>query len=173
MDPWSGNPERGGNSSGVTDRLSSGVDQIFSIKVSFAALKDDGSLVALHDDGSVVTSVSAELQSGVVSFADPFHDDRLVAIKQTSDPSLAVEISIDSTAPLPPYALYEALLVENSGAGQVILTPTSSDYASVVSYSLKEGNSDDASAFSIDSSTGQVSLNHDPDFEKKRAISSL
>ena len=168
MVTW-GNPERGGNSSGVTDRLSSGVDQIFSNKVSFAALKDDGSLVALHDDGSVVTSVSAELQSGVVSFADPFHDDRLVAIKQTSDPSLAVEISIDSTAPLPPYALYEALLVENSGAGQVILTPTSSDYASVVSYSLKEGNSDDASAFSIDSSTGQVSLNHDPDFETKES----
>ena len=40
-----GNGAWGGNSSSVSEHLSSGVRQIFSTRFAFAALKDDGSVV--------------------------------------------------------------------------------------------------------------------------------
>ncbi|MFM6323029.1 MAG: beta strand repeat-containing protein, partial [Microcystis panniformis] len=47
---------------------------------AFAALKSDGSVVTWGDSGygGNSSSVSSQLTSGVVSFADPFNDDRLV-----------------------------------------------------------------------------------------------
>ena len=95
--------EHGGDSSSVSDQLSSGVTQIFSTGSAFAALKDDGSVITWggDDDGGDSSSVSAQLSSGVVAFADPFHDDRLIpgtsGAVLTSDPSNALTITIDTS----------------------------------------------------------------------------
>jgi hypothetical protein len=88
----------GGNSSGVANRLSSGVSQIFSNGSAFAALKADGSVVTWGNSsyGGNSSGVAAQLSSGVVSFADPFHDDRLVA--PTGEPSITLAVSPASVA---------------------------------------------------------------------------
>jgi hypothetical protein len=66
----------------VSSRLSSGVTQIFSTFSAFAALKSDGSVVTwgYSRGGGDSSSVSSRLSSGVVSFADPYNDDRLVPV---------------------------------------------------------------------------------------------
>ena len=63
----------------------SGVSQLFSTYTAFAALKDDGSVITWGDSfsGGDSSSVSSQLSSGVVSFADPFQDDR--ALEQLND----------------------------------------------------------------------------------------
>ncbi|NLQ07272.1 hypothetical protein FLX35_05265 [Cylindrospermopsis raciborskii LB2897] len=66
--------------------MSSGVTQIFSTGYAFAALKSDGSVVTWgdSDSGGDSSSVAGQLTSGVVSFADPFNDDRLVPLTGSS-----------------------------------------------------------------------------------------
>ncbi|WP_413681483.1 Ig-like domain-containing protein [Prochlorococcus sp. MIT 1327] len=162
----------GGDSSSVAADLSSGINQIFSSYGAFAAVKDDGSVVSWGDSerGGDSSSVADQLSSGVVSFADPFHDDRLTVPTSTSDPSDPLNLTIDTTAPAFSSGETAAPIEENSGAAQVIYTAAADD-ASAVSYSLKQGNSDDAASFSIDPSTGKVSLKDDPDYETKTSYS--
>ena len=118
--------------------------------------------------------MSTHLGSGVVSFADPFHDEILaVAIPstlKTSDPSPALALAIDTTAPLVADVISEVYVDENSGAGQGFYNASSTD-DSIVTYSLKTDNADDAAFFSIDSNTGQVTLTDDPDYETKQSYS--
>jgi len=84
--------------------------------------------------------------------------------------SLAVN-NLDEVAPTITSATTATAIDENSGASQVVYTATSTDTADTTtgstSYSLKTNNSDDASSFSIDSSSGAVTLTADPDFETK------
>jgi hypothetical protein len=64
------------------------------------------------------------------------------------------------------------VVTENSGAGQVIYTPTVSDSGDVsdgVTFSLKDVNDDDA--FTIDASTGAITLVADPDYETQTSYS--
>ena len=84
----------------------------------------------------------------------------------SSDPSPALTLTIDTTAPSFSSAGTAAAIDENSGANQLIYTATASDTTSVT-YSLKPGNNDDAAAFSIDSTSGQVTLDLDPDYESQ------
>lgn len=87
----------GGDSSGVSSRLSSGVTQIFSNHYAFAALKSDGSVVTWGDSwGGNSSSVSSRLSSDVVSFTDPFNDDRLVPGTSTTQPSITLTVSPSS-----------------------------------------------------------------------------
>ncbi|KZR71585.1 Ig-like domain-containing protein [Prochlorococcus marinus] len=179
---WGGGRSGGDSSSDISSvdlELSSGVNQIFSTETAFAALKDDGSVVSWGsgvlssgdpNKGGDSSSVAADLSSGVVSFADPFHDDRLTFTYSTSDPSDPLNLTIDATAPAFSSGEIAAPIEENSGAAQVIYTAAADD-ASAVSYSLKQGNSDDAASFSIDPSTGKVSLKDDPDYETKTSYS--
>ncbi len=70
----------------VADKLSSGVVRIYPSSVAFAALKTDGSVVTwgfgvppstcLGCGGGDSSPVASQL-TGVVSFADPFNNDRL------------------------------------------------------------------------------------------------
>ena len=137
---------------------------------AFPALKDDGSVITWGSSwgGGDSSSVADQLQSGVVSFADPFQDDRLVAATTgsglTSDPSPALTITIDATAPTFTSAGTATAIDENSGAAQIIYTAAATDDSSL-SYSLKAGNNDDAAAFSIDATSGVVTLTADPDYE--------
>ncbi|WP_410487870.1 cadherin repeat domain-containing protein, partial [Aeromonas caviae] len=62
---------------------------------------------------------------------------------------------------------------ENSGAGQVVYTVTSTDSGDIstgtTSYSLKAGA--DGALFSIDATTGAVTLIGNPDYETKGSYS--
>ncbi|OBU77676.1 Calx-beta domain-containing protein [Cylindrospermopsis raciborskii] len=88
-----GPSSEGGNSSSVSSRLTSGVTQIFSTGGAFAALKSDGSVVTWGGWDS--SSVSSQLTSGVVSFADPFNDDRLVP---STTPTITLTVNPTSVA---------------------------------------------------------------------------
>lgn len=98
-----GDPKSGGNSSAVAAKLSSGVVQIvatdgtFEHGGSFAALKSDGSVVTWGDPetGGDSSAVANQL-TNVVSFANPFSDDRL--IMGTPLPSISLSVAPGSVA---------------------------------------------------------------------------
>ncbi|SFP88984.1 cadherin repeat domain-containing protein, partial [Pseudomonas borbori] len=81
--------------------------------------------------------------------------------------------NLDDTAPLITSADTATAINENSGAGQVVYTVTSTDTTDVVtgstSYSLKAGG--DAALFSINAVTGEVTLTGNPDYETKASYS--
>ncbi|MBL0517122.1 beta strand repeat-containing protein [Aeromonas caviae] len=81
--------------------------------------------------------------------------------------------NLDDTAPTITSAATATAISENSGAGQVVYTVTSTDSGDVstgsTSYSLKAGA--DAALFSIDASTGAVTLTGNPDYENKASYS--
>ncbi len=80
---------------------------------------------------------------------------------------------LDEVAPTITSAATASTIGENSGAGQVVYTVTSSDGGDVssgsTSYSLKAGA--DAALFSIDAATGAVTLIGNPDHESKASYS--
>ena len=81
--------------------------------------------------------------------------------------------NLDDTAPTITSAATATAISENSGAGQVVYTVTSTDTDDVVtgstSYSLKAGA--DAALFSINAATGAVTLTGNPDYETKASYS--
>ncbi|WP_253585436.1 beta strand repeat-containing protein [Aeromonas caviae] len=81
--------------------------------------------------------------------------------------------NLDDTAPTITSAATATAISENSGAGQVVYTVTSTDSGDVVtgstSYSLKAGA--DAAQFSINAATGAVTLIDNPDYETKASYS--
>ncbi|MDX7783720.1 cadherin repeat domain-containing protein, partial [Aeromonas caviae] len=81
--------------------------------------------------------------------------------------------NLDDTAPTITSAATATAISENSGAGQVVYTVTSTDSGDVVtgttSYSLKAGA--DAALFSINAATGAVTLTGNPDYETKGSYS--
>ena len=70
----------------------------------------------------------------------------------------------DTVAPTITSSATAAAIAENSGVGQVVYTVTATD-AGTITYGL--GASGDATAFSINGSTGAVTLTGNPDFETK------
>ncbi|WP_422101807.1 beta strand repeat-containing protein [Vreelandella sp.] len=92
------------------------------------------------------------------------------AVGNSREQSVTLGINnLDDTAPMITSGATATAVNENSGAGQVVYTVTSSDDADVVSgptrYSLKTG--DDSAWFSIDAATGAVTLLDNPDYETK------
>ncbi|WP_286700802.1 cadherin repeat domain-containing protein, partial [Aeromonas sp. 62-46] len=81
--------------------------------------------------------------------------------------------NLDDTAPTITSAATATAISENSGAGQVVYTVTSTDTDDVVtsstSYSIKPGA--DAAQFSINAATGAVTLTGNPDYETKASYS--
>ncbi|BDI04953.1 hypothetical protein CATMQ487_19230 [Sphaerotilus microaerophilus] len=78
--------------------------------------------------------------------------------------SLAV-VDLDEAAPVITSGPVAAAIEENSGAGQVVYTVVADDSADIsagVSYSL---GGEDAAAFTIDATTGEVKLTGNPDAE--------
>nr|WP_282101232.1 cadherin repeat domain-containing protein [Aeromonas genomosp. paramedia] len=80
---------------------------------------------------------------------------------------------LDEVAPTITSGASASTINENSGAGQLVYTVTSTDSGDVssgsTSYSLKAGA--DAALFSIDASTGAVTLTGNPDHETKASYS--
>ena len=137
-----------------------------------AALKNDGSVITWGNTsiGGSSSTVSAQLSSGVMAFADPFHNDRFIAATTgtalSSDPSPALALTVDTTAPLFISNTDTAAIYANSGANQFVYTAQASD-ASAVNYSLANDNNDDAVAFSIDARTGEIRLTKEPEPETR------
>ena len=86
--------------------------------------------------------------------------------------SLAIN-NLDEVAPSITSGATATAIDENSGAGQVVYTATSTDSGDIsagsTTYSLRPVN--DAAAFSINASTGAVTLTDNPDFETKSSYS--
>ena len=82
-----------------------------------------------------------------------------------SDQSDSLNITVDATPPEFTSGATAYAIEENSGANQVIYTATSTD-ASPVIYTLKGGDSDH---FTINETSGDVTLNPNPDYEQKFA----
>ncbi|MCG8619746.1 MAG: cadherin domain-containing protein, partial [Desulfobacterales bacterium] len=89
------------------------------------------------------------------------------ALADTSLPATNIDdgsdIAIDTTAPNVTSGGTASAIDENSGASQVIYTATSNETAT---FSLKSGVGDET-LFSINSSSGEVTLTGDPDHESK------
>ena len=85
----------------------------------------------------------------------------------TQTVSLGV-VNKDEVAPTITSGATAAAIAENSGAGQLVYTVSSTDTGDIsggVTYSLKAGG--DAAAFTIDATTGKVTLVGNPDYETK------
>jgi hypothetical protein len=74
----------------------------------------------------------------------------------------------DVTAPVITSGITGTNLAENSGAGQIVYTATATDDVGVDSYSI---SGTDASLLTANSSTGEVSLTANPDYETKSSYS--
>ena len=87
-----------------------------------------------------------------------------------SEKSVTLAINnLDEVAPIISSNATATDIAENSGANQVVYKATSTDSADIsagVTYSLK-ANTGDVSAFSINASTGDVTLTGNPNFEAK------
>src|SRR5690606_896159 len=95
--------------------------------------------------------------------------DRAYAVDAAGNLSLmsTTSVTIDNTAPVFTSPATAAAIDENSGAGQVVYTATATD-AGTVQYSLSGA---DAARFSINASSGAVTLTANPDFETQSSYS--
>ncbi len=96
------------------------------------------------------------------------------AAGNASEQAITLNINdLDEVAPTITSGASASTINENSGAGQLVYTVTSTDDGDVssgsTSYSLKAGA--DAALFSIDASTGAVTLTGNPDHEVKASYS--
>ena len=112
-----------------------------------------GSSVSLSADGSRLTVGAYKANEGQV---------RAFQLESLDGPS------VDNTAPLFLSGTTAAAVEEGTGTGQVIYTAISAD-ESAVTYSLKASNSDEADHFTIDASTGEVTLNDDPTYATQQS----
>jgi len=97
-----GNQNNGGDSSGVSDQLKSGVLQIFSTTTAFAALKEGGKVVVWGNracGGFLDRETQEQLSSGVTAiypsasaFAASRADGRVITWGQAGQPSVLAEV---------------------------------------------------------------------------------
>ncbi|MDX9815157.1 MAG: cadherin domain-containing protein, partial [Sulfurimonadaceae bacterium] len=87
-----------------------------------------------------------------------------------TDQNVAITVTNVNEAPVITSSATATAIDENSGAGQVVYTVTSTDVdaSATVSYSL---SGTDASLFTIDSTSGEVTLTANPNFENKSSYS--
>jgi len=152
-----GESDYGGDSSGVD--LSGGVSQIFSTNTAFAALKFDGSVVTWgfsstgEGGGGDSSSVAASLRSGVVGMVNPFTNDDLLFVQQSSvPPNNPPAVTSGATA----------TVAENSSGIVYQATASDPDAGATLSWTL---GGTDKDFFSIDSATGAVRFKVPPNFE--------
>ena len=138
---------------------------------------EPGRSITVFADASALGNTSAEATSGEWSFtvstdsafADGNYQITATASDSSGNTSVASDslmLSIDTTAPTISSAESASPLRENSGAGQQAYLATATD-ASAVMFALKQNNNDDASDFSINSTSGEVTLTENPNRETK------
>ncbi|TWX68664.1 cadherin repeat domain-containing protein [Colwellia demingiae] len=129
---------------------------------------DDAALFTINSSTGAVT-----LTANPDDEAKADYNFRVVASDaagNSSEQAITLDITdLDDVAPTITSAVTASALDENSGAGQVVYTVTSTDSGDITTgataYSLKTG--DDAALFTINSNTGEVTLTANPDDETK------
>jgi hypothetical protein len=128
-------------------------------KVTFTGVGTDGNPKVMTVLASAATVDLSGFQDGTITTAVTVTDDA-----GNTKTVAGASISLDATAPSFTSGSSASAIAENSGASQVGYTATATD-AGAVTYSLKSGG--DAGAFTINASTGAVTLTGNPDFETK------
>ena len=118
----------------------------------------------------------ATITNGVWSFTtqtliDGHHELSAKAFDGAGNNSVtaSMTVEIDASGPIITSGV-PATVAENTGAGQIVYSAAATD-ANAFSYSLKANNLDDANAFTIDATSGEVTLLANPDFENKSSYS--
>jgi len=134
--------------------------------------------------GGDASAFSINASTGEVTFAiDPDHETQpsyaftVVATNaagNSSQQTVSLAINdLDEVAPTITSSVTATAITENSGAGQVVYTATSTDTGDIstgpIQYSLAPGA--DAAAFSIAVTSGAVTLIDNPDFEAQSSYS--
>ncbi|MCX8520264.1 MAG: Ig-like domain-containing protein, partial [Rhodoferax sp.] len=136
------------------------------------SVSGSGTLGTLSGNGSVRTATFTPA-------ADTDHGSASISVAASSYTDLAgnnggagsaTTITFDTKAPGFSSSATAPSLAENTAAGHLVYTAAATDMGSAITYSLKAGI-DDASAFTINSSTGAVTLTASPDFETKPSYS--
>ncbi|QEP44775.1 cadherin repeat domain-containing protein [Ectothiorhodospiraceae bacterium BW-2] len=153
----------------------SGAEQV----IYTATATDSGTVTYSLKTGADAGLFSIDANSGEVTLTGdpdfetkPSYSFTVIATDESNNSSeqsvtLAVN-NLDENAPQFTSGAIATAIDENSGAGQVIYTATATDTGSVT-YSLKAG--DDAGLFSIDATSGEVTLSGNPDYEAQASYS--
>ena len=140
--------------------------------ITYSLSGDDASLFTI----GAITGIGAATGE-VTLIADPDYETQssynftVVATDEAgneSEQAVSLDINdVDEIAPIITSGETATAIDENSGANQVVYTVTATD-DNAVTYSL---SGDDASLFTIDSTTGEVTLTADPDYETQSSYS--
>ena len=167
--------------SGVSASFDENIDADSTV-YTVAAQKPDGTTTGITYgiSGTDANDFTINANTGVITIdaspnfeADPSYSIIVTANHANFDAitrnvSLTVN-NLDDTAPTITSGATATAIDENSGAGQVIYTVTaddSSDVSGGVTFALSNSQSD-SSLFSINSTTGAVTLTANPDYETK------
>ena len=167
--------------SGVSASFDENIDADSTV-YTVAAQKPDGTTTGITYgiSGTDASDFTINANTGVITIdaspnfeADPSYSIIVTANHANFDAvtrnvSLTVN-NLDDTAPTITSGATATAIDENSGAGQVIYTVTaddSSDVSGGVTFALSNSQSD-SSLFTINSTTGEVTLTANPDFETK------
>ena len=159
----------------------------FTVRVDGSQRTVTDAATSAADNTKVELTLSTSIQSGeivTVSYTDPSSNDDVYAVQSLSSGEDADPFSdqpvtnnstvyASSTSEYSPSDTFSASIIsidENSGPGQVVYIPTSTS-ENGATYRLLTGNNDDADDFSINQSTGEVTLIGDPDYEAKSSYS--
>jgi acyl-coenzyme A thioesterase PaaI-like protein len=150
----------------VYSATSNEVDVLFSLSED-----TDATLFAINSTSGAVTFKRSPDFEDQSSFSfEVIATDAAGNISETQPVTLSIN-NVDDRAPEFTSSTVGNAIDENSGAGQVVYTAVADDSADIsagVTFSL---SGSDADAFSIDSTSGAVTLTADPDYEAQSAYS--
>ena len=139
--------------------------------LSWSLSGTDAALMSVNTSGEVILQVSSNFESKAgYSFNVIATDSGSPNLSSSKAVTLAIT-NLDEVAPSITSGAVATALNENSGAGQVVYSATATDNADVsagVTFSLGGA---DAGLFSIDASSGAVTLTANTDFEAKTGYS--
>ena len=124
------------------------------------------SRLSLEDDQLIISVDGIEFEAEA---SGEFEGDPDPSSEFEGDPDPSSESEGDTDPPVFTSGSTATAIDENSGSGQIIYTAVATD-DSLIQYSLRPGVGDDVS-FSIDPSSGEVTLLDDPDYETKPSYS--
>ncbi len=136
---------------------------------SLADSQDGASFSINSSNGQVTLLLDPDFETqSSYSFSVVATDSSNNSAQQTVSLAINDVVEVDTTPPVITSAATAAAITEGSGASQLVYRVTADD-ASVVSYSLVAGG--DSDKFSIDSTSGNVTLTEDPDTAQQTSYS--
>ena len=155
---------------GISTGVTGGTDNIGGIIYDISKVGTYGKLYVKSSDGSYVYVPNANAINALTSNTTDIFTVSVSDGSLSDTKTFTVDITGVNDAPVITSSEIATSIDENSGAGQVVYTVTSTDVdaSATVSYSLSGA---DADLFTIDSTTGAVTLTANPNFENKSSYS--